>query len=121
MEKQKKIKDLAEEKAKNAKESEKLPQEKKNSIDLEKLPLKQRQFSAQRLGLVLKYFIKHFIKMSAKSYEFKSYAQASMYAQHVENLISFLADLPNEEESIEKFKVRVITVNSDINIYKHKH
>ena len=46
--------------------------------------------------------------MAHKSHEFKAYAQAAMYIQHIENLIEILTSIPTEANGmdVDSFKVR---------------
>src|SRR5437016_5008198 len=72
--KQQKLKEDEERSAKLLAEASKLPQERKTSIDLDESLVKPMKFTQLRAALVLKFFVRHFIKMTRKAHEFKAYA-----------------------------------------------
>ncbi len=106
-EKQAELKEKEQIEALKAEERNKLPQDRRSSIDLDETPVKPMKFNQIRKALVLKFFTKHFILMTRKSYEYKAYAQAVMYIQHIENLLELLSNIPTEVDGqdLEQLKV----------------
>eukprot|EP00095_Tigriopus_kingsejongensis_P004579 maker-scaffold462_size163801-snap-gene-0.53 protein:Tk04579 transcript:maker-scaffold462_size163801-snap-gene-0.53-mRNA-1 annotation:"hypothetical protein AaeL_AAEL009477" len=67
-----------------------------------------KNFDSLRGGLVLGFFLEHFIKMAEKSNQYRCYGQGLMYLMHCENLVRLIKELnchaANESEIREKIE-----------------
>jgi len=118
-EKEKERKAQEELKAEELRLKNQFPQDRRSSIDLTETPVKPLRCSPVRTALLLKFFIRHFIKMSRKSVEFEDYAQAAMYIQHLENLTVLLSTIPSEagSQDVDDFTVSIFKYIHLFHIY----